>query len=113
MDGEIGYLAVNSEKTIFMKWDGDDFIIIHGLFVDDMMHIPTCDKLKQEFMAKYSKDFDITGGGLMETFLGMQVEQSENEIRLHLDNYIRETLDEYKAHMKKTLRPKHTQSNQD
>ena len=93
-----GYLAVNSEKTIFMKWDGDNFII-HGLFVDDMMHISTCDKLKQEFMAKYSKDFDITGGGLMETFLGMQVEQSENEIRLHLDNYIRETLDEYNAQL--------------
>ena len=69
-----GYPAVNSEKTIFMKWQGDDFII-HGLFVDDMIYIPTCDKLKQEFLAKYSKDFDITGGGLMETFLGMQVEQ--------------------------------------
>ena len=102
-----GYPAVNSEKTIFMKWQGDDFII-HGLFVDDMMHIPTCDKLKQEFLAKYSKDFDITGGGLMETFLGMQVEQSEDEIRLHLDNYIRETLDDYKAHTKKTLHPKRT-----
>ena len=44
----------------------------------------------------------------METFLGMQVEQSENEIRLHLDNYIRETLDEYKVHTQKSLRPKRT-----
>ena len=44
----------------------------------------------------------------METFLGMQVEQSEDEIRLHLDNYIRETLDDYKAHTKKTLHPKRT-----
>ncbi len=57
-----GYPAVSSQKAIFMKWDGDNFII-HGLFVDDMMHIPTCDKLKQEFLAKYSKDFNITGGG--------------------------------------------------
>ncbi len=40
-----GYPAMNSEKTIFMKCDGDEFII-HGLFVDDMMHVPTCDKLK-------------------------------------------------------------------
>ncbi len=51
------YPAVNSEKMILMKWDGDDFII-HGLFLDGMMHIPTCDKLKQEFLAKHSKDFD-------------------------------------------------------
>ncbi len=69
-----GYPAVNSEKTISMKRQGNDFII-HGLFVDDMMHVPTSDALKHEFMEKYTRDFDITGGGLMETFLGMQVEQ--------------------------------------
>jgi hypothetical protein len=89
-----GYPAVNREKTIFMKGDGSDFII-HGLFVDDMMHVPTCERLKKEFMDKYSKDFDITGGGLMETFRGM-----------HLDNYIRELLDGYKAYAQKSLRPK-------
>ncbi len=47
-----GYPAVNSEKTIFMKQDGDDFII-HGLFVDDMMHVPTCDRIWKEFLDKY------------------------------------------------------------
>ena len=31
-----GYPAVNSEKTILKKHNGNDFII-HGLFVDDMM----------------------------------------------------------------------------
>jgi hypothetical protein len=51
-----GYPAVNSEKTIFMKRQGSDFII-HGLFVDDMMHVPTCDKLRDEFLQLYQKDF--------------------------------------------------------
>jgi hypothetical protein len=97
-----GYLVVNSEKTIFMKCQGDDFII-HGLFVDDMMHVPTCDDLKQEFMAKYTKDFQITAGDLVETFLGTQVEQLKGKIRLHLDNYILETLDEYKEFSMKSL----------
>jgi hypothetical protein len=69
-----GYSAVNSEKTIFMKRKGDEYII-HGLFVDDMMHIYSCDAMKDEFMALYKKDFDITGGTKMETFLGMVVEQ--------------------------------------
>jgi hypothetical protein len=69
-----------------MKRQGDDFII-HCLFVDDVMHIPTCGALKQEFMEKYTKDFNITGGSL-EIYLGMQVEQSPGKIRLHL-NYIR------------------------
>ncbi len=46
-----GYPVLKFEKTVFMKLQGDDFII-HCLFVDDMMHIPTCDALKQEFMEK-------------------------------------------------------------
>ncbi len=32
-----GYLAVNSEKTIFMKRAGEDWIL-HGLYVDNMIH---------------------------------------------------------------------------
>ncbi len=61
-----GYIAVNSEKTIFMEREGKHFII-HGQFVDDMMHITTNNKLKDEFMEKYSGDFNITGGGFMKT----------------------------------------------
>ena len=57
---EHGYLPVNNEKTIFMKWEGDDFII-HGVFVDDFATIPTSQKLKDEFEALYSADFDVTG----------------------------------------------------
>ncbi len=68
------YPAVNSENPIFMKREGTDFIM-HGVFVDDMMHAPTCDKLLEEFLELYKKDFDYTGGGLMETFLGMEAEQ--------------------------------------
>jgi hypothetical protein len=82
-----GYPAVNSEKTIFMKRQGSDFIM-HGLFVDDMMHVSTFGKPLDEFLALYQKDFEITGGGLMETFLGMEVEQLGKVNKLHLDSYI-------------------------
>ena len=34
------YSAVNSEKTIFMKSAGKDFIM-HGIFAVDMKHVPT------------------------------------------------------------------------
>ncbi len=30
-------MVVNNGKTMFMKWEGSDFIM-HGLFVDDMAH---------------------------------------------------------------------------
>ncbi len=52
---------MNSEKTIFMKRKGAEYII-HGLFADDMMHIYSCDAMKEELLALYKKDFEITGG---------------------------------------------------
>ncbi len=55
--------------------------IIHGLFVDDMMHTYSCDAMKDEFLALCKKDFKITGGGKMETFLGMVVEQDDKCIK--------------------------------
>ncbi len=36
----------------------------------------------------------------------MEVEQPGKVIRLHLDSYIQEVLTEYKAYIKKALRPK-------
>ena len=59
MDGLNRYSAVNSEKTIFMKRTGDEYFI-YGMFVDDMMQIYSCDALKDEFVALYKKDFEIT-----------------------------------------------------
>ena len=56
-----GYPTANSENTIFMKRQGTD-LIIHGLFVGNMMHFTTCDKLQDEFSTLYQKDFEIAGG---------------------------------------------------
>jgi len=78
---EHGYLPVNNEKTIFMKWDEDDFII-HGVFVDDFATIPTSQRLKEEFETLYARDFEVTGGGAMTSFLGLEVEQDPNGIGL-------------------------------
>ena len=71
-----------------MKWDSNDFIL-HGTFMDDFATILTSEKLKEEFVRLYSADFEVTGGGLMESFVGLEVEQSEEGITLHLDTYPR------------------------
>ena len=103
--GEQGYAAVNNEATIFMKWVGKDFII-HGLFVDDMEHTSTSQTLMDEFMQAYSRDFEITGGEVMSSFLGLQVDHVNEEIHLHMDHYVESVLNEYKAFVIKKLRPK-------
>jgi hypothetical protein len=118
-----GYLAVNNEKTMFMKWEGSDFIM-HGLFVDDMAHASTSQKMIKKFMKEYSKDFEYTAGDFMTSFLGLEVEQDKGQfrlhlntyvneikqengqIRLHLDTYVNEMLEEYKAYIKRDLKPR-------
>ena len=47
------YLAVNSEKTTFMKRAGED-LIMHWLYVDDMVHAATSEMLKREFIQGYT-----------------------------------------------------------
>jgi hypothetical protein len=103
-----GCPAVNSEKTIFIKRQGSDFIF-HCLFVDNIMHVSPSEALCKEFMDKYIADFNITAGSIMETFLSMEVQQTKPGIKLHLDHYIQEPLYEYKAFIKKSLRPKKVQ----
>ena len=48
----------------------------------------------------YKKDFEITGGDKMETFLGMAVEQKSKSINIHLDNYIKDVLNDNSAYIK-------------
>ena len=52
-------MPTNQENTIFVKWDGDDFILIRT-FVYDFSAVPTSQKLKDEFERLYVKDFDFT-----------------------------------------------------
>ena len=82
------------------------YFIIHGVFVDDFATIPTSQRLKEEFETLYAKDFEVTGGGQMTTFLGLEVEQSEEGISLHLDTYIQELVEEYRLIHKKFIKPK-------
>ena len=58
------------------------------------------------FFKLYAKSFKYTGGDLMNTFLGMEVEQKNGKIQLHLDTYIQEVLNDCKAVIKKDLKPK-------
>ncbi len=103
-----GYDAMINEKTVFMKQKCAKYII-HGVFqvfVDDMMHIYSCDAVKDEFLTLYKKNFEITGGSKMETFLGMVVGQEDECIKTHPDNYVKEVIAEYSDYSKKSLRPK-------
>ena len=85
---------VNAEKTIFRKVYPDSNFIIHGLsyvYVDGIKHIPTHPALMREFLEKYNKEFETTGGmdKLYDIFVGIEYEQTADGIKLHQDTYVR------------------------
>jgi hypothetical protein len=81
------YEAINSEKTFFINRDGHDFLI-HSFFVDDLKSITANKRMIDECLELYGQDFDIAGGEPMETFIGLQVIQSDTSIWINLDYYI-------------------------
>ncbi len=70
------------------------------------MHTSTSNKMIAEFFESHAKSFKYTGGDLMKTFLGMEVEQERGEIHLHLDTYVQEMLTKYQAYIKKDVKLK-------
>ena len=100
-----GYLAVKSEKTIVMKRDGEDWII-HGMYVDDMIHASTSEKLKREFIREYTRDFNITLEENITSFLRIEIKQGPDWIDINLDTYIREIIEEYQKYVRTALKPK-------
>ncbi len=73
--------------------EGSDFIM-HGLFVANMAHASPSQEMIKKFMKEYSKDFEYTGGDFMTSFLGLEIAQDKGQIRLHLDTYVNEMLEE-------------------
>ena len=95
------HLPVNSEKTIFTKRAGEDWIT-HRLYVDDR----TSEKLKLEFIREYNQDFNITLEENLTSFLGMKIKQGPEGINIQFDIYIRETIEEYQKYVKTALKQK-------
>ncbi len=88
-----------------MKRENGEWIM-HGSFVDDMIHAFISEELKKKSIKEYKRDFEITREDIMASFLGMEVEKDEKSIKLHLDTHVQEILDEYTPTIKKLLKPK-------
>ena len=68
--------------------------------------IVTNDELRDRFIREYKADFFITLEDVVSSFLGMKIEHNTKDLAIHLDTYMRETLDEYKAAVSNFLKPK-------
>ena len=81
---------------------------MHCLFVDGMAHTSTSQKSIRQIMKAYSKNFEYTSGDFMTSFLGLDVEQGNGVLRLHLDTNlnVQEMLEDDTAYIKRSIKPR-------
>ncbi len=77
-----------------MKHEEEEWII-YVLFVNDIIHASTSDRLCDQFFSEYQNYFDINIKHVM-----------KRDLSFHRDTYIQEALAEYKATITKFLRQK-------
>nr|GEV11210.1 hypothetical protein [Tanacetum cinerariifolium] len=82
------------DKTLFIKKDKDDIILVQ-VYVDDIIFGFTKKSLCDEFEALMHKRFQMSSMGELTFFLGLQVKLSKEGIFISQDKYVAEILKKF------------------
>nr|KYP49721.1 Retrovirus-related Pol polyprotein from transposon TNT 1-94 [Cajanus cajan] len=89
------FIRGNIHSTLFRKEIKDDFIIVK-IYVDDIIFGATNDSLCQKFSKLMQDEFEMSMMGELKSFLGLQIVQSNEGIKIHQMKYTKEILKKYK-----------------
>nr|GEX19797.1 putative ribonuclease H-like domain-containing protein [Tanacetum cinerariifolium] len=81
-----GYRREIIDKTLFIKTDKDDIMLVQ-VYVDDIIFGSTKKSLCDEFEALMHKRFQMSSMGELTFFLGLQVKQSQEGIFISQDKF--------------------------
>jgi len=90
LGGDLGIYISKDKRTIM------------GVYVDDILICGPSDSEIEQVKNNVRKYFSITDNGLCRKFLGINVYQQANEIRLSLNDYIRRMIEELKLSVSET-----------
>ncbi|GKF18847.1 retrovirus-related pol polyprotein from transposon TNT 1-94 [Tanacetum coccineum] len=94
IDEESGYRRGSIDKTIFIKKDKNDIMLVQ-VYVDDIIFGSTKRSWCDEFEALMKSRFQMSSIGELTFFLGLQVKQKEDGIFISQDKYVAEILKKY------------------
>ncbi|GJX04721.1 putative ribonuclease H-like domain-containing protein [Tanacetum coccineum] len=89
-----GYRRGTIEKTLFIKKDKHDIILVQ-VYVDDIIFGSTKKYWCDEFEALMKSRFQMSSMGELTFFLGLQVKQTEDGIFISQDKYVAEILKKF------------------
>ncbi|GJT79639.1 putative ribonuclease H-like domain-containing protein [Tanacetum coccineum] len=89
-----GYRRGTIDKTLFLKKDKKDIILIQ-VYVDDIIFGSTRKSWCDEFEALMKSEFQMSSMGELTFFLGLQVKQRNDGIFISQDKYVAEILKKF------------------
>ncbi|XP_038687179.1 uncharacterized mitochondrial protein AtMg00810-like isoform X2 [Tripterygium wilfordii] len=92
---EQGFKKSSSESTLYVKEGLSGKKIIISLYVDDLVLTGNDEQLIAEFKRHMKENFEMNDLGLMNYFLGIEVEQQEGHVFISQRRYLKELLSKF------------------
>ena len=77
-----GFTRSESDACVYFKWTGSNFIFV-GVYVDDIISFGTNQSEVQQFREQLHNKFQCSEGGLMDFYLGMEIQQDKTGIKIN------------------------------
>lgn len=90
----LGFVKSPSEFTLYVKKVESEILVV-SLYVDDLFVTGSDEELIYKFKEEMKGAFEMTDLGKMTFFLGMQVQQKQNEIFVCQQKYAKEVLKKF------------------
>ena len=91
---ELGARMLIQDRQVFVwQWQGHTMYL--PTHVDDTLMIASDKAIVDEFMRRLRLKFEVTGGELATDFLGMQIEQGKQGIRIHQTKYAHSLMEKF------------------
>lgn len=90
----MGFVSTQTEPCLYVYCKDGVFAMI-PLYVDDVVLATNSVEFKKSLFAAFDEKYGFKDGGKLHSFLGVQVEQSDNCIRIHQEKYCNEILERF------------------
>jgi hypothetical protein len=89
---EFGFKRICSDPCVYIKWDGDDVIIL-TVWVDDILLFATSEKLIEQIISDIRSIWEVTVLGEPTKIVGIEITQTSDSITLSQKIYIKSILE--------------------
>ena len=89
---EFGFKRISSDPCVYIKWDGNDVVIL-TIWVDDILLFASSEKLIEQTISDICSKWEVTVLGEPTKIVGIEITQTDESIKISQKLYIKSILD--------------------